>query len=146
MGDMSLLRSFVMTQWDIPWVITGLCLLLTIIIIIGLRILSQKEDKKETCRKENILWFEEVSLRDVNSVGGKGANLGECTAAGTIKTMLDPNPDPNPVSSGLPVPPGFCITSIAYRNAVETLDLGSYGIAEAHAAILKRGIPQEVRN
>ncbi|MCP3895894.1 MAG: hypothetical protein GY706_14890, partial [Bacteroides sp.] len=35
-------------------------------------------------------------------VGGKGANLGEMTKA------------------GFPVPQGFCITTLAYRNFVET--------------------------
>jgi len=48
-----------------------------------------------------ILWFEEISLTDVDLVGGKGANLGELTEA------------------KLPVPPGFVITSTAYLSAIE---------------------------
>jgi pyruvate,water dikinase len=44
--------------------------------------------------------FENVGLKDVDLVGGKGANLGELTAA------------------GLPVPPGFVVTSEAYLQAV----------------------------
>src|SRR5664279_6073100 len=48
-----------------------------------------------------VMWFDEISLADVALVGGKGANLGELTAA------------------KLPVPPGFVITSEAYRAAIE---------------------------
>jgi len=43
-----------------------------------------------------IVWFNEVGKKDVASVGGKGANLGELTNA------------------GIPVPPGFIVTSDAY--------------------------------
>ncbi|HLI16523.1 MAG TPA: phosphoenolpyruvate synthase [Acidimicrobiales bacterium] len=50
---------------------------------------------------ERIRWFKDVGLEDVGLVGGKGANLGEMTRA------------------GLPVPPGFVITSEAYLEAVE---------------------------
>ncbi|MRX44949.1 phosphoenolpyruvate synthase [Agromyces kandeliae] len=45
--------------------------------------------------------FEDVRLGDAASVGGKGANLGELTAA------------------GLPVPPGFVVTAEAYLEAME---------------------------
>ncbi|MFC9919085.1 phosphoenolpyruvate synthase [Agromyces binzhouensis] len=45
--------------------------------------------------------FEDVRLGDAASVGGKGANLGEMTAA------------------GLPVPPGFVVTAEAYLEAIE---------------------------
>ncbi|HLY33341.1 MAG TPA: PEP/pyruvate-binding domain-containing protein, partial [Jatrophihabitantaceae bacterium] len=48
-----------------------------------------------------VLWFADVGLRDVAQVGGKGANLGELTSA------------------GLPVPPGYVITSDAYLAAIE---------------------------
>ena len=47
-----------------------------------------------------IRWFDEIRLGDAPLVGGKGANLGEMTAA------------------GLPVPPGFVVTAEAYRRAV----------------------------
>lgn len=43
-----------------------------------------------------IVWFDEVGKGDLNLVGGKGANLGELTR------------------SGIPVPPGFIVTSHAY--------------------------------
>jgi pyruvate, water dikinase len=49
---------------------------------------------------EAIRWFGEIGLTDVALVGGKGANLGELTAA------------------GLPVPPGFVVTAAAYLEAV----------------------------
>lgn len=45
---------------------------------------------------ENIVWFKDVGKEDVALVGGKGANLGEMTKV------------------GIPVPPGFIITSKAY--------------------------------
>jgi pyruvate,water dikinase len=48
-----------------------------------------------------IKWFDEIGLADAESVGGKGANLGELTAA------------------ELPVPPGFVVTSAAYLAAVD---------------------------
>jgi pyruvate,water dikinase len=43
-------------------------------------------------------WFTEVGQNETGLVGGKGANLGELTKA------------------GLPVPPGFCVTSAAYQD------------------------------
>jgi len=48
-----------------------------------------------------IVWFDEVGKADVNTVGGKGANLGELTNA------------------GIPVPPGFIITADAYYYFLE---------------------------
>jgi pyruvate,water dikinase len=54
---------------------------------------------------ELVRWFNKIRLADVALVGGKGANLGEITAA------------------GLPVPPGFVVTSDAYRYALETGDI-----------------------
>jgi phosphohistidine swiveling domain-containing protein len=52
-----------------------------------------------------IRWFHEIGLADSGLVGGKGANLGELTAA------------------GLPVPPGFCITSPAYQKFLKSTGL-----------------------
>jgi pyruvate,water dikinase len=48
-----------------------------------------------------VRWFTEVGLADVDSVGGKGANLGELVAA------------------GFPVPDGFVITAQAYLAAMD---------------------------
>jgi len=50
---------------------------------------------------EGIKWFKELSKGDVGIAGGKGANLGEMTRA------------------GLPVPPGFTVTTPAYRRFTE---------------------------
>lgn len=50
---------------------------------------------------ETIRWFDELSLADVDEVGGKGANLGELTQA------------------GFPVPRGFVVTSSAYLAVIE---------------------------
>ena len=47
-----------------------------------------------------IEWFDQISVADVAVAGGKGANLGELTAA------------------ALPVPPGFVITAGAYLDAI----------------------------
>jgi pyruvate,water dikinase len=49
---------------------------------------------------EYIRWFNEVGKAEAGLVGGKGANLGELTRA------------------GLPVPPGFCVTSEAYQDFI----------------------------
>ena len=48
-----------------------------------------------------IVLFNEVGKGDVNTVGGKGANLGEMTRA------------------GIPVPPGFIVTASAYFDFLE---------------------------
>ncbi len=48
----------------------------------------------------NLLWFRDISRTDIETVGGKGANLGELTTA------------------GIPVPPGFVLTTDAYRRAI----------------------------
>jgi pyruvate,water dikinase len=48
-----------------------------------------------------IVLFGEVGKNDVNTVGGKGANLGEMTQA------------------GIPVPPGFIVTANAYFDFLE---------------------------
>ncbi|WP_435195840.1 phosphoenolpyruvate synthase [Natronomonas sp. EA1] len=48
-----------------------------------------------------VLWLDEIGSDDLNSVGGKGASLGEMTNA------------------GLPVPPGFVVTAQTYRAFIE---------------------------
>ena len=42
--------------------------------------------------------FDEITPDDIDAVGGKGLSLGLMAAA------------------GLPVPPGFCVTSAAFRR------------------------------
>lgn len=49
-----------------------------------------------------ILWFEEVGKEDVHKVGGKSANLGELI-----------------VKAKVPVPPGFSVTTYAYKKFLE---------------------------
>jgi phosphohistidine swiveling domain-containing protein len=51
-------------------------------------------------------WFDEVRKDDIALAGGKGANLGELSRA------------------GLPVPPGFVITTRAYDAFVESNEIG----------------------
>ena len=48
-----------------------------------------------------LLWLDDVTAEDFDSVGGKGASLGELTSA------------------GLPVPPGFVVTAETYRSFIE---------------------------
>jgi pyruvate,water dikinase len=50
---------------------------------------------------EYVKFFEELGKDDVDLAGGKGANLGELTQA------------------GIPVPPGFVVTSTTYRKFIE---------------------------
>jgi pyruvate, water dikinase len=52
-----------------------------------------------------VVWFNEVRKTDIPLVGGKGANLGEMTNA------------------GIPVPPGFIVTSSAYFDFIEKAKL-----------------------
>jgi pyruvate,water dikinase len=52
--------------------------------------------------EQMILFFSEVNQSHLPRVGGKGANLGELTAA------------------VFPVPPGFCVTTSAYRSFIQT--------------------------
>lgn len=48
-----------------------------------------------------IAWLDEVSLAEVDRVGGKGANLGEMASA------------------GFPVPPGFVVCADGYLAAMD---------------------------
>ncbi|MGD9889725.1 MAG: PEP/pyruvate-binding domain-containing protein [Dehalococcoidia bacterium] len=52
-----------------------------------------------------IAWFDELTKQDVPLAGGKGANLGEMRHA------------------GLPVPPGFVVTAMAYRTFLDEAGL-----------------------
>ncbi|MBW4030152.1 MAG: phosphoenolpyruvate synthase [Acidobacteria bacterium] len=56
---------------------------------------------------EFLRWFENIRVTDAALVGGKGANLGELTFA------------------HLPVPPGFVVTSEAYRYAIDQAGLAA---------------------
>jgi len=52
-------------------------------------------------KKDYVVWFNQVDKDDGELVGGKGANLGEM------------------VSVGIPIPPGFIVTSNAYYRFIE---------------------------
>ncbi len=62
----------------------------------------------------DIAWFKEISNKDVDKVGGKGASLGEM------------------YNAGLPVPPGFMVTAQAYQRFITKT-----GISEKLYEILK---------
>ena len=69
-----------------------------------------------------------LSLADLNRdalplAGGKAANLGEL------------------VRAGLPVPPGFCITTVAYALAAEQAGLGSILAAQAPSSACGEELP-----
>jgi pyruvate, water dikinase len=69
---------------------------------------------------EHVAWFEDLGKDDTDLVGGKGANLGEMTAA------------------GLPVPPGFVITAAAYRDAIDAA-----GVRERLVELVDRADPDD---
>ncbi|MBN1176637.1 MAG: phosphoenolpyruvate synthase [Dehalococcoidales bacterium] len=52
-----------------------------------------------------VVWFKEVTKKDIPLVGGKGANLGEMTNA------------------GIPVPQGFIVTAAAYFDFIDQANL-----------------------
>ena len=52
-------------------------------------------------KRKLVVWFENLRKRDIPSVGGKNANLGEMTYA------------------QIPVPPGFAISAYAYKRFIE---------------------------
>ncbi|WP_254280628.1 phosphoenolpyruvate synthase [Haloarcula marina] len=52
-----------------------------------------------------VAWLSTISANDIDTVGGKGASLGELTGA------------------GLPVPPGFVVTADTYRTFIEATEI-----------------------
>ena len=60
-------------------------------------------------KKDFILWFKEISIRDVPLVGGKNASLGE---------MFQ-----KVASKGINVPDGFAITAAAYQYFIQKAEL-----------------------
>ena len=86
---------------------------------------------------QNIVWFADVGRESVALVGGKGANLGELTQA------------------NIPVPPGFIVTTRAYRRFIEQsgllpllrqllrgLDVNDDGALNQTAAAVRHAIEQ----
>ncbi len=91
-----------------------------------------------------VLWLDEIGADDLETVGGKGASLGELTGA------------------GLPVPPGFVVTAGTYRTFIEEANIDdelfsavdvdaddSSALAEAadraQELILETPFPEELR-
>jgi pyruvate,water dikinase len=60
---------------------------------------------RKTTPEQIIRWFDQLSLEDLPLAGGKGANLGEL------------------VHAGVPVPPGFVITTYAFDRFLEVTGL-----------------------
>src|SRR5215207_2839323 len=61
-------------------------------------------------------WFDEIRKDDIALAGGKGANLGELSRA------------------GLPVPPGYVVTTRAYDAFVESNDIGDVIVGRVSVA------------
>ena len=57
-------------------------------------------------KDENILWFKDLSKKDIPFVGGKGANLGE-------------------MFNKFPVPNGFCVTVNGYKKFMDEKMIGA---------------------
>ncbi|GAA3100189.1 hypothetical protein GCM10020001_016100 [Nonomuraea salmonea] len=77
---------------------------------------------------KTILSFAEIDAGMLAEVGGKAANLGELTGA------------------GLPVPPGWVLTTEAYRRVAEGLDTGGPAPAErARRHLLEAPMPEDMR-
>ncbi|GAB7094374.1 pyruvate, water dikinase [Halolamina litorea] len=91
-----------------------------------------------------VLWLDDVRAADLETVGGKGASLGELTGA------------------GLPVPPGFVVSAGTYRAFIEEAGIDEELFAamdvdpedsealkaasdKAHELILDTPFPEEVR-
>ena len=68
---------------------------------------SKATPKRRPATSAFVKAFEKIGITDVESAGGKGANLGELTAA------------------GFPVPPGFVVTAPAYLEAIDAAGLRS---------------------
>ncbi len=76
------------------------------------------------CKKPFILWLDEVDSKLHDMVGGKAAGLGEN------------------IKAGIPVPPGFVVTSEAYRCFIEETELNQR-ISTILKEEIKQGLPDE---
>ncbi|MBU1202494.1 phosphoenolpyruvate synthase [Patescibacteria group bacterium] len=100
-------------------------------------------------KNKYILWFKEIGIKDVPSVGGKNASLGEMYSKLTRK--------------GVPIPNGFAVTAEAYdyfitttgvkkeiRQILKTLNTHNIKNLQEHAhkvrqAILKAEFPEDLK-
>ncbi len=71
-----------------------------------------------------IIWLEKIDSSLHPLVGGKAAGLGEL------------------IKAGIPVPPGFVVTSEAYRQFIEETGIGAY-IKWVLDEVISRGTPEE---
>ena len=74
-----------------------------------------------------IAWLDEVSLAEVDRVGGKGANLGEMASA------------------GFPVPPGFVVCADGYLAAMDAAGVRRELLSEFREAVASADDPVELR-
>ncbi len=80
-----------------------------------------------------ILWFREIRIKDIPSVGGKGASLGEM------------------VNHNFPVPPGFVVTAQAYFRYIEEKGIKDKIVSKIDAIDVENSeelarVSEEVRN
>lgn len=75
-----------------------------------------------TTRQQPVLWFSELGIHDRPIAGGKGASLGEMTGA------------------GLPIPPGFVVSTVAFNQWLQELDR-THAIRARIAALDKDDLP-----
>jgi rifampicin phosphotransferase len=73
-----------------------------------------------------ICWLQDVDERQVGRVGGKGANLGRL------------------LHLGLPVPPGFVVTTDAYRAVLAFPDLAAAGPEQRRALLPTAPLPDDI--
>ncbi|MEM3437047.1 MAG: PEP/pyruvate-binding domain-containing protein, partial [Nitrososphaerales archaeon] len=78
-----------------------------------------------TIENKLVIEFEKLSKDDVHLVGGKNANLGEMLKA------------------GFPVPPGFAVTSYAYKRFLEETGLSNKIYAIIKESIKEKKNPQQ---
>lgn len=104
---------------------------------------------KKDRSKAFILWFDEIGIEDVGSVGGKNASLGEMLRAKHVD---------------IKIPPGFAITAYAYKymlekaGALKELKAALHGLnihdnealtkaaKKAQAIIMRCELPQELQD
>ncbi len=80
--------------------------------------------REELKRKAYILWLDEIGKEHHEIVGGKAAGLGEM------------------IRAGIPVPPGFVVTSNAYKQFIVETGIAGY-IKHVLEEYLKSGRPEE---
>lgn len=88
----------------------------------------------EQKQRKFVLWFKEISIKDVPLVGGKNASLGEMFSKLTEKSLPDG-------SQGINIPDGFATTAEAYFYFLE-----ANGLKEKIGEILKNIKGTDIKN